>query len=354
MAAPGYRPQFVPKVDPAKGPVSVRLERQPLAKLGPANKLLGRVLDPQGKPVPHAEVDFDALHTEGGGVAYGAVEGIEPVAMTDANGEFLLASEKPFVAMNVTVEAHGLAKRRFQRLESGHRHELRLLKGHAVTGRLVADGRPVSGATVGLLGVNRSMEESIGNYAAVTDAQGRFGFPNLPPDSECHLYSLMCEAGANGGVAPVRKFRTGADGAATDLGDLAIKPAFRVAGRVVLSDGKPLPPGLRAMLDRRDAWDTLPNVDLGADGSFVFEGVPAESIGLSVNVPGYRFSLLNPSLDRLNGFSIIGRVSGNLQGLLVLQEPGQFEHNWNRPSDPDDQPSEKPLRGLAPDRIPRR
>src|SRR5208337_4776777 len=116
---------------------------------------------------------------------------------------------------------------------------------------------------------NRSVEQSIDNYVAVTDAQGRFRFPNLPPEADCHLYSLMCEAGANGGVAPVRKFRTGSDGAATELGDLVIKPAFRVAGRVVLSDGKPLPPGLRTMLDRRDAWDTLPNVDLGADGSFV-------------------------------------------------------------------------------------
>ncbi|MGA2661400.1 MAG: hypothetical protein ABSH34_28290 [Verrucomicrobiota bacterium] len=76
-------------------------------------------------------------------------------------------------------------------------------------------------------------------------------------------------------------------------------------------------------------------------------------VRLSANIPGYRSSLLNPSLDRLSGFSIIGRVSGNLEGLLVLQEPGQFKHDWNQPYDPDDQPRDKPLRGLAPDRVPR-
>jgi len=196
-------------------------------------------------------VDFDALHTEGGGTVYGAVEGIEPVAMTDANGEFLLASEKPFVAMSVTVEAHGLAKRRSQRLESGRRRELRPLKGNAVTGRLVANGKLVSEATVGLLGVDRSMEDSIGNYVAVTDAQGRFRFPNLPTEADCNLYSPMCEGGVNGGVAPLRRFRTGSNGAASELGDLIIEPAFGVAGRVVLSDGNPWTRPCRRDLEER-------------------------------------------------------------------------------------------------------
>ena len=44
VAAPGYRPRFVAKVDPATGPVTVKLERQALAKLGPKNKLTGEVV----------------------------------------------------------------------------------------------------------------------------------------------------------------------------------------------------------------------------------------------------------------------------------------------------------------------
>jgi hypothetical protein len=94
-------------------------------------------------------------------------------------------------------------------------------------------------------------------------------------------------------------------------------------------------------------------VDVAADGSFAFQGVPAESVALSVNVPAYPLSIRNPSLDRLNGFSIIGRVSGNLENLVILLEPGQSQHDWNRPSSPDDQPRDKPLRGLPPGQLPR-
>ena len=353
MAAPGYRPRFVPKVDPATGPVTVKLERQALAKLGPKSKLTGEVVDPQGQPVRQARVDFEGVYNEGGGGSFGAIEGVDPLTVTDAKGEFVLTSEKPFSSLSVTVEARGLARQRFPQLESGRRHELRLAKGNAVTGRLVLGSRPVPSATVGLVGVDRSMERSIGDYAVTSDQQGRFLFPNLPAGKACFVYSLMRQAPMNGGVAPIQKFTTGADGATTDLGDLVIRPAFRLTGRVVLSDGKPLPPGIRAMLGREEAWDTLPNVDLAADGSFAFQGVPPESVGLSVNVPAYRLSLRNPSLDRLNGFSIIGRVSGDLEHLVILQEPGQFKHDWNRPSSPDDQPRDKPLRGLPPDQLPR-
>jgi hypothetical protein len=64
-------------------------------------------------------------------------------------------------------------------------------------------------------------------------------------------------------------------------------------------------------------------------------------------------SLQNPSLDRLNGFSIVGRVSGDIRDLVILQEPGQFKHDWNRPHNPDDLPRDKPLRGVAPEALPR-
>jgi hypothetical protein len=354
VAAPGYQPRVVSKVDPASGLVTVKLDRQDTARLGPKNKLLGRVLDPQGRPVHGAEVDFESLDFEGGGGVGGAVEGVEQVAMTDAQGQFLLASKKSFAAMSVTVIAPSLAKQRFASLASGRQHELRLSRGNALAGRLVLGNKPVAGATVGLVGADRSIERSIGNFVTVSDAQGRFVFSNLPPNNACSVYTLMCEARANGGVAPARKCKIGPDGATTDIGDLVLEPAFRVAGKVVLSDGKPVPKGQRAMLDRAEAWDFLPNVDLAADGSFVFEGVPAESVSLSVNVPDYHFSLSNPSLDRLNGFSVVGRVSGNLDGLLVLQEPGEFKRDANRPYSLDDQPRDKPLRGLPAERLPRR
>jgi len=345
VVSPGFRPKLVSKVDPASGPIKVTLEPLVLARVGPKNKVLGRIIDPEGRPVPHAKVDFDGISFESGGTSFGLIEGVDPVAVSDSKGEFALTSEKDCKAMSVTVEARGLARKKYRDLATGKMQDLRLVKGVAVSGRLVSAGKPIPNATIGLAGAERSAEEFIGTYSVITDAQGRFVFSNLPPDKACFIYSHMCEAGANGGVASVTKFTTGADSTATDFGDLVVRTAFRLGGRVVLSDGKPLPKGIRAMLSREDAWDTLPNVPVASDGSFLFDGVPAESVGLSVNVPDYCLSLQNPSLDRLNGLSIVGTVSGDIHGLVILQDPGHFKHDWNRAYNPDDQPRHKPLRG---------
>jgi protocatechuate 3,4-dioxygenase beta subunit len=115
VAAPGHQPQFVTKVDPTKGPLNIKLERQRLAKLGPKNKLLGRVVDPQGRPIPGAKVDFEGVYNESGGGSFGAIEGVDPLAVTDEKGEFLLTSEKPFAGISVTVSARAFANRRFSR-----------------------------------------------------------------------------------------------------------------------------------------------------------------------------------------------------------------------------------------------
>jgi hypothetical protein len=346
VAAPGHRPQFATKVDPAKGPLAVKLTRQQLDGLGPNQKLVGRVVDPQGRPVEGAKVDFDGIYYAGGGGAFGAIQGVDPLAVTDAQGKFLLTSKQPFVGMSVMVSARGFASRRFSRLAGGQPQDLRLTEGASVTGRLVCDGRAVPGVGVGLDGADRSAEHWIGDYSVATDDQGRFLFVNMPADTACYLYSVMSDAARAGGVLPSRRFATGADGATTDLGDLQVRPAYRVSGRVVLADGKPVPAGTRAMLGRADAWDTLPNVGLGANGSFTFTGVPPESVELSVRVPGYRFAAQNPSLDRLNGLGLLGRVTGNISNLVILLEPGQFKPDWNRPYNPNDQPRNQPLRGV--------
>src|SRR5439155_2776725 len=124
----------------------------------------------------------------------GACDGVDPLAVTDANGEFLLTSQKPFASMSVTVEARTLAKRKFQTLDSGRPHELRLTEGTAVTGRLVRERTPVAGASVGLVSVNRMIEEFTGEYDIATTKDGRFLLPNVPPGTEYFLYSRMSDA----------------------------------------------------------------------------------------------------------------------------------------------------------------
>jgi len=113
------------------------------------------------------------------------------------------------------------------------------------------------------------------------------------------------------------------------------------------SDGMPVPPGTRLFLGREKASDHTEAL-LDEAGRFEFKNVPAESVGLSVRIKGYKFSKRNPSLDWLNG-SIIGRVDGDLTDLTFLMEPGQWRFNGpeeeDLPPGADRQPREKPLRG---------
>ena len=49
----------------------------------------------------------------------------------------------------------------------------------------------------------------------------------------------------------MREFRTGADGVVSKFGNLVIKPAFLVAGKVAFCRSKPRPLGQRAIFFRR-------------------------------------------------------------------------------------------------------
>ena len=337
------------KVDPAAGPLRVSLVRKSLQGFGPRQKLAGRVVNQEGKPVEGAKIEFDWVETNDGRGCGGACDewGVEPLAVSDTNGEFVITAKKPFDRMSVSVEARALAKGKFLRLACGQQHVLRLGEGVTVAGRVMSGGTGVARTSVGLVSVDRGMEGFTGDYEIGTNDEGRFAFPTIPPARDYFIYTLMKDAKRNGGVASVKKLTAGRDGETTMAGELAVQPAFRIAGRLILADGTPLPPGARMMLGREQAWDQLPNVDVSPDGRFVFDGVPKESVAVSPRLKGYKLSLLNPNLDRLNGFSVVGRVEGNIDDLVILLEPGEFHVDYNNPG-PDAQPYNKPLRSFHP------
>ena len=333
------------KVDPASGPVQVLLAAKPSQGFGPRQKLTGKVVDQQRKPIEGARIEFDWVETNDGQGCGGVCDewGVEPLAVSDSHGDFVITARKPFDRMSISVEARAFAKAKFLKLACGQDHVLRLGEGATVAGRLVRSGKGVARTKIGLVSVDRSIEGFTGDYEIGSDDEGRFAFPTIPPGREYFVYTLMKDAATNGGVASVRKIKAGRDGETTAMGDLAAQPAFRVAGRLILADGAPLPPGARIMLGREQAWDQLPNVDVAADGRFVFEGVPKESVAISPRLKGYRLSRLNPSLDRLNGFSIVGRVSGPIEDLVIVMEPGEYQRDANDQG-VDAQPVDKPLR----------
>jgi hypothetical protein len=126
------------------------------------------------------------------------------------------------------------------------------------------------------------------------------------------------------GALAVKEVRTGANRSEMALGDLAVQPGHKLAGRVVLADARPLPAGIRVLLSRDEAWD-YQMAEVDEKGAFAFEGLPAEGYQLSVNVPGYHVSPKNLSYDLLNKLALVGMVRTDSEGLRLLLEPGKAE-----------------------------
>ena len=220
-----------------------------------------------------------------------------------------------------------------------------LSEGAVVTGRITKDGKPVKGFAVGLVSVDRS-DKFTGNYDTHTNDDGCFTFINVPPYQMYYAYSLMESGKADNLVAPLRRVRVTGDGTTKDLGEMPLGPGVRLKGRVILSDGKPVPPNTQLYVGREGAWDSR-NIVLDANGAFDLIGIPPESISLGARVPGYHLSEKNPSLDKLNGGTIVGRVESDTYVELLL-EPGQFQRPdfRNLPQGVEWIPKDKPLQGF--------
>ncbi|MGN6644591.1 MAG: carboxypeptidase-like regulatory domain-containing protein, partial [Verrucomicrobiota bacterium] len=254
-----------------------------------------------------------------------------------------ITAKKPFEMMTVQVTARSFAPADFNKLASGTtRHELKLTEGATLTGRVLSGGKPLSAVSVGVSGLDRSAGNYRGHFEVGTGTNGTFAFLNLPPNVEFYVYGIMNTMNEHGAI-PIQTIRSGKDGEVTRLGDLVVGPANRLAGRLVLADGKPIPPKTRLLVSREQAWDSM-QLTLDEEGRFDTTGIPSETISLSARVKGYRVSAQNKSLDQLN-FRMIGRVDRDVTNLVYLLEKGpDLEPNYNVGS-AYEWPGERPLRG---------
>lgn len=345
VIANGHESKMVGKVDPAKGEQKITLKPLSAEDLRSPLRISGMVIGEDGKPVAEAVISSAGVGM-GDVTQWGGVGGyVEPMAVADDAGHFILFCKSNVVNMvQAIADGRGVAKQWIS-LKPGGDYLIRMQNGVTVTGRIVRDGRPLEGVSVGAGTTDRACGSYFDGYEATTDENGNFRILNVPPDREFVLFTTMNSLHGNAGL-PNRIFTTGDSGAVNNLGELKVQPAFKVAGRIVLSDGKPIPRGTKLLLERQEAWDNT-RVTLGRDGSFEFQGVPAGAVVLSLRVKGYTLAKNNPSLDWLNG-DIMGRVTGDTTNLDILMEPGQWKFNReaDRPAGVDDYPIDKPLSGV--------
>jgi beta-lactamase regulating signal transducer with metallopeptidase domain/uncharacterized GH25 family protein/cytochrome oxidase Cu insertion factor (SCO1/SenC/PrrC family) len=343
VVAKDCAPQYVANVDPGRGPVIVKLEPRNYAQAPPGNTLRGRVVDTNGAPIAGAEIEAGGIRQKDGSATWVALEGVDPLAVSDEKGEFLITSVKPFASMDVNVEARGFARKTFTELRSGTTgHDLTMTEGATVSGRVTWNGKPLAGVSVGIVSTDRTAGHTTVHFEIGTDADGRFAFMNLPPNDQYNVYGIMQSLKNYGAVMP-SQVSTSADGSKADAGDLVVVPAHRLAGGVVLDDSQPIPAKTRLLIGREDAWDSL-QVDLDAEGHFDTKGIPSGLVDVGVRVPGYRISRKNASLDVLNPFRLLGRVDEDITNLIILLEKGPaLEADYASP--PGEWPPRQALRG---------
>jgi hypothetical protein len=307
-------------MNPGTGPIETKLAPPNCPEAPPGSTLRGRVVDGQGRPIVGATVQHRLIIFKDGTVRGGCSPGTEQQMITDQSGDFMITLDKPVASIDVKVEAKGFAQKIFTGLTSGTlRYDLTMTEGAAVKGRVICNGQPLASVSVGVAAIHRG-QDTQGNYEAATDADGRFAFSNLPPNIEYLLYGIMRTLQSFGALPPLQLW-TGGDGSQSDTGDLMIVPAHRLAGRIILDDGQPIPPKTRLFVGLHGAWDPLePEVD--KDGSFETTGIPSGLIRVSLRVPGYRVSRKNDSQDVLNPNCLVGSVSDDLTNLVILMEKG--------------------------------
>jgi peroxiredoxin/protocatechuate 3,4-dioxygenase beta subunit len=320
VVAKGKEPQFVPKVDPATKPLEVAL-KPAREGLKADQQMKGRVLDADGEPISGTVVNIRGV-SRGESTRFGANEDVDQIAVSDEHGLFTINGQNSFDAVGIDVEARGYAKGIFPHLSTGGKvHELKLTEGASVKGRLVKDGKPLSGIEIGISGVEREASVYIGDYSVGTDKDGKFLFVNLPPNHQYLVYGKMASLRDHGSLPAVPK-SIGKDGELLDVGDLIVAPGFKLAGQIRLTDGKPVPPKTRVLLSLDEAWDSV-QTEADSEGRFNFSGLSSDSIGLSARIKGYRLSERNKSLDLMNRFSLIGVLKADKLDLILELEPGE-------------------------------
>jgi protocatechuate 3,4-dioxygenase beta subunit len=320
VVAKGYEPQFV-SVDPLEGkPMAIEVKSRPAPPDDRRRIVSGAVIGPDHEPLAGALVEPYGCKTEKRRW-HGGMAGIDPLAVTDDQGRFEIATSGPVEALDLQVTVRAMATKNFPLVPSGAgANRLQLSQGATIRGRVLDHDRPVPGILVGLVLADRNHDKFNGLAQIGTDAEGRFSFSNAPADEDFFVYGIMSSVGPYGAVGP-KRMHAADDGGQTDAGDLTVEPAYRITGRLALSDGKPVPAHTRVLFNRQDTRDTQ-SVEADASGGFSVDGIPSGIISISASVPGYRTSEKNRSLDRPNSRAMQGLVKGDIDGLIILFEPG--------------------------------
>lgn len=287
VASDGYSTKFVNKVDAEKGPpeLAVLLKRVPPED--PAQIVRGKVVDSHGEAAPDALVEQQSAIFSDGRQSFGGPGWIDLIAVTNPHGEFELAHTKPLTAAIVKVAPRGMADKLATVQAGAVRETIIVTEGATIRGRLMQDGKPVAHVEVGLTSHSRNMIDYLPEVRIGTDEEGRFELTNVTAGRIWYLYGKMESLAPRGLGSDAILCATKDDGQVVNVGDIPVKPAFSLHGKVTLSDGKPIPPDMHVNIGADRGSDTQTAI-IAADGQFEFKGLLRGAYDLWASVKGYK------------------------------------------------------------------
>lgn len=237
----------------------------------------GRVVDGHGTPLRDAVVEQEGIGYRGpnGGMGhrFGARDWIDLMAVTNEKGEFEMAYSKPAVEMILKVTARGMAAKLFTEPTGPDRKTLTVTEGAVVTGRLLKpDGTPLANAEIGITSHSHISGQFISEVRIGTREDGTFAITNIPAGRVWTVYPKMDSLAGRNLAGTGVPCETVDDGQEVNVGDIRLRPSYTLRGKVVLSDGKPIPPGMHVTLGADWGMDSQ-MAAIAEDGTFEFRGL---------------------------------------------------------------------------------
>lgn len=292
--APGYEPAIVRNVDPVHGSVTIRLARRSAEDR--SRLITGRVFAPDGTAVVGALVEPSGYHVDDM-IGYGNIPGIDRLSITDSRGEFALRIPEADGALDVRITTKSYAPRIERMLSPRESRRIFLTEGATITGRLTERGRPAAGARIAFVQRNRASAGYLGRVETGTREDGTFAMTNLAANETYVVHVPM--AGLADAVVQPKLVTTGTAGTIADAGELVIEKGRRLAGRIVMPDGAPVPPATRMVIENGIDADWR-EIEVRADGRFDVNAAPTGEVRLIARIP--RFRLVTP--DDAHGIGV--------------------------------------------------
>jgi protocatechuate 3,4-dioxygenase beta subunit len=271
----GYSVSQLKKVDPQNQttPATGVLKKRTTPQ-DPLQTVKGKIVDRMGQPVRDAMIAQQGLIMENGGRMFGGDEQwIDPIAVSNKDGEFEMSHSRKAKGMVLEVTPRGMAPKLATLDTGGARKTIEVSDGATVRGRLVGpDGKPVANAQLALSTHTRSAGMIFRDVLIGTNDKGEFVITNVPAGRVWDLFPRMDALAPLGLAGAPTMLETRDDGQDINVGNIQMRPAHTLKGRIVLSNGLPIPAGMRVSIGA-DRINDRQVVNLSPDGTFEFRGL---------------------------------------------------------------------------------